>query len=32
MTPPELVSGIITENGVAKPPFEEAIKELFAAN
>ena len=32
MTPPELVSGIITEKGVAKPPFEESIKELFAAN
>jgi methylthioribose-1-phosphate isomerase len=32
MTPPELVSGIITENGVAKPPFQESIKELFAAN
>ena len=32
MTPPELISGIITENGIAKPPFEESIKELFAAN
>nr|AIF09188.1 aIF-2BI family translation initiation factor (mtnA) [uncultured marine thaumarchaeote KM3_35_D03] len=32
MTPPELISGIITENGVAKPPFGESIKELFAAN
>jgi len=32
MTPPELISGIITENGVAKPPFEESIKELFEAN
>ena len=32
MTPPELISGIITENGVAKPPFQESIKELFAAN
>ena len=32
MTPPELISGIITENGVVKPPFEESIKELFAAN
>jgi len=29
MTPPELISGIITENGVAKPPFEESIKKLF---
>jgi len=32
MTPPELISGIITENGVAKPPFDESIKELFEAN
>ena len=32
MTPPELISGIITENGVAKPPFQESIKELFEAN
>jgi len=32
MTPPELISAIITENGVAKPPFQESIKELFAAN
>ena len=32
MTPPELISGIITENGVAKPPFEESINQLFAAN
>ncbi len=31
MTPPELISGIITENGVAKPPFEESIKKLFEA-
>jgi methylthioribose-1-phosphate isomerase len=31
MTPPELISGIITENGVAKPPFQESIKELFEA-
>jgi methylthioribose-1-phosphate isomerase len=30
MTPPELISGIITEAGVAKPPFEESIKKLFA--
>jgi methylthioribose-1-phosphate isomerase len=29
MTPPELISGIITEAGVAKPPFEESIKKLF---
>ena len=29
MTPPELISGIITEKGVAKPPFEESIPKLF---
>tara|TARA_Y100001936_G_scaffold158886_1_gene155302 strand:+ start:4307 stop:5332 length:1026 start_codon:yes stop_codon:yes gene_type:complete len=29
MTPPELITGIITENGVAKPPFVESIKKLF---
>ncbi len=29
MTPPELISGIITEKGIAKPPFEESIKKLF---
>ena len=32
ITPPELISGIITEKGVAKPPFEESIKILFEAN
>jgi len=32
MTPPELVAGIITEQGVAEPPFEESIKKLFQAN
>jgi len=32
MTPPELISGIITEKGVANPPFEESIKKLFEAN
>jgi methylthioribose-1-phosphate isomerase len=32
MTPPELIAGIITENGVAKAPFEESIKKLFQAN
>jgi methylthioribose-1-phosphate isomerase len=32
MTPPELISGIITEKGVAKPPFEKSIKKLFEAN
>jgi len=29
MTPPELISGIITENGVVQSPFEESIKKLF---
>ena len=29
MTPPELISGIITEKGIAKPPFRESIKKLF---
>jgi methylthioribose-1-phosphate isomerase len=29
MTPPELITGIITEAGVAKPPFEESIRRLF---
>ena len=29
MTPPELISGIITEKGIAKPPFDESIKKLF---
>lgn len=32
MTPPELISGIITEKGIAKPPFEESIKKLFEGN
>ena len=32
MTPPELISGIITEKGIAKAPFEESIKKLFGAN
>jgi len=32
MTPPELISGIITEVGVVKPPYEESIKKLFKAN
>ena len=32
MTPPELISGIITEKRVITAPFEETIKELFAAN
>lgn len=32
MTPPELISGIITEKGVILPPYEETIPKLFAAN
>ena len=32
MTPPELISGIITEAGIAKPPFVESISKLFEAN
>jgi len=32
MTPPKLISGIITEKGIAKPPFEESIKKLFKSN
>jgi len=31
MTPPELISGIITENGIAKPPYGESIRKLFEA-
>tara|TARA_Y100001936_G_scaffold134592_1_gene131576 strand:- start:2092 stop:3123 length:1032 start_codon:yes stop_codon:yes gene_type:complete len=29
MTPPELITGIITEKGVAKPPFENSVKSFF---
>ena len=32
MTPPELITGIITEKGVLKPPYEESIKKLLEAN
>ena len=32
MTPPELISGIITEKGVATAPYEESILKLFEAN
>ena len=32
MTPPELISGIITEKGVALPPYEVSIPKLFEAN
>jgi len=31
MTPPELITGIITEVGIAKPPYEDSIKKLFEA-
>src|SRR5574339_637219 len=31
MTTTELISGIITETGVAKPPFEDSIPKLFEA-
>jgi len=31
MTPPQLITGIITEVGIAKPPFEDSIKKLFQA-
>ncbi len=32
MTPPELISGIITEKGIVKPTYEESIRKLFKAN
>ena len=32
MTPPELITGIITEKGVATAPYEESIPKLFKAN
>ena len=32
MTPPELISGIITEKGVATAPYEESIQKLFEDN
>ena len=32
ITPPELISGIITEKGVAKAPYEMSIQKLFEAN
>ncbi|MEW5841147.1 MAG: S-methyl-5-thioribose-1-phosphate isomerase [Thermoproteota archaeon] len=31
MTPPELVTGIITEKGILKPPFEKNLKALLAS-
>jgi len=32
MTPPELITGIITEKGVATAPYEESIPKLFEVN
>jgi methylthioribose-1-phosphate isomerase len=32
VTPPELITGIITEKGVATDPFEESIKKLFKSD
>ena len=32
ITPPELISGIITENGVVRSPYEESIRKLFESN
>ena len=32
MTPPEFISGIITEKGIVNPPFEKSIKKLFEEN
>ena len=32
LTPPELISAIITEKGVATAPYEESLKKLFQAN
>ena len=32
LTTPDLISGIITEKGVIKPPYEESITKLFGAN
>ena len=32
MTPPELISGIITEKGVVTAPYQESILKLFQAN
>jgi len=29
ITPPDLISGIITEKGVAYPPFEESLREVL---
>ena len=32
LTTPDLISGIITEKGVIRPPYEESITKLFEAN
>jgi len=32
VTTPQLITGIITEKGIAKSPYEESIKKLFEAN
>jgi len=32
MTPPELITGIITEKGVVTAPYEESILKLFTSN
>jgi len=32
ITPPELITGIITEKGILMPPYEESIKKLLEAN
>lgn len=32
VTPPELISGIITEEGVIKPPFAQSIRKLFSSH
>jgi len=29
MTPPELVSGIVTERGVLKPPYKQSIADMM---
>jgi len=32
ITPPELISGIITEKGIVQPPYDKSIKKLFQVN
>jgi methylthioribose-1-phosphate isomerase len=29
VTPPDLISAIITERGIAKPPYDKSLKKLF---